>query len=62
MIGIFFLYFWVVSPKVDEMFGFGKDSKETFDYGKWIKDFGKTTYEAPGKIYNKIRDKMKEGQ
>ena len=62
MIGIFFLYFWVVSPKVDAIFGTDKKDKETFDYGQWVKDFGKTTYQAPGKIYNKVRDKMKEGK
>lgn len=60
MIGVFFLYFWVVSPKIDDLLG--KDGKETFDYGQWVKDFGKTAYEAPGKIYNKVRDKMKEGK
>lgn len=62
MIGIWFLYFWVISPRVDSMLGSGKDGKETFDYGQWIKDFGKTTYQAPGKIYNKVQDKLKEGK
>ena len=62
MIGVFFLYFWVVSPKVDAMLGTDKENKEQFDYGQWIKDFGKTAYNAPGQIYTKIRDKMKEGK
>lgn len=62
MIGVFFLYFWVISPKVDAVFGTDKKDKETFDYGKWVKDFGVTAYHAPGKIYNKIRDKIKEGK
>ena len=62
MIGIFFLYFWVISPKIDAILGSGKNDKEQFDYGQWVKDFGKTTYEAPGKIFNKVRDKIKEGK
>lgn len=61
MIGIWFLYFWVVSPKVDEMLNMNKEGKEKFDYGQWVKDFGKTAYNAPGKIFNAVRDKMKEG-
>ena len=62
MIGVFFLYFWVVSPKIDAMFGLGKDDKEQFDYGQWVKDFGKTAYNAPGQIYTKVRDKIKEAK
>ena len=61
MIGVWFLYFWVVSPKVDEMLNMNKEGKEKFDYGQWVKDFGKTAYETPGKIFNAVRDKMKEG-
>ena len=59
MIGIFFIYFWVVSPKVDDLLT-DKDSKDTlkFDYGDWLKDFGKTAYNAPGKIYKKIKDNL----
>jgi len=61
MIGIWFLYFWVVSPKVDAIFNINKESKETFNYGDWVKDFGKTVYNAPTKIFNAVRDKMKKG-
>ena len=61
MIGMFFLYFWVISPKVDALLGSGKDAKEQFDYGQWLKDVGKTTYEAPAKIYSFISDKLEEG-
>ena len=57
MIGVALLYLWVVSPKVDKMIG-GAD-KETFDYGTWVKDFGKTIYGAPAKIYNAVKDKLK---
>lgn len=61
MIGVWFLYFWVVSPRVDELLKMNKEGKEKFDYGKWVKDFGKTVYDAPAKIFNSVRDKMKEG-
>ena len=61
MIGVSFFYFWIVSPKVDELLNASKEDKNKFDYGQWLKDFGKTTYNAPGKIVNAIRDKMKEG-
>ncbi|MBR6010356.1 MAG: hypothetical protein IKP35_02985 [Alphaproteobacteria bacterium] len=53
MIGIFFLYFWVVSPKIDNLIG--KLPDEKFDYGGWVKDAGKTAYNMPGKIYDSIR-------
>lgn len=58
MLGVFFLYFWIISPKVDKMLG--ADSKESFDYGTWVKNFGKTAYEAPVKIYTAVRDKLKK--
>ena len=38
-----------------------KEGKEEFDYGQWIKDVGKTVYDAPGKIFNALRDKEKDG-
>jgi hypothetical protein len=60
MIGVFFLYFWVISPKIDALIG-GKDDKEMFDYGGWVKNFGKTAFDAPVKIFTKVRDKLKEG-
>lgn len=60
MIGVFFLYFWVVSPKVDAMLGTGKVDNETFDYGSRIKELGKTAYNAPVKYYTKIHDNLKE--
>lgn len=60
MIGVFILYFWVVSPKIDELLG--SEGKESFDYGQWVKDFGKTAYNAPVKIYNQVREKMKEAK
>lgn len=53
MIGIFLLYFWIVSPRIDTMFG--KEEKETFDYGKWLKDIGTMAYDAPMKLYTTFR-------
>ncbi len=60
MLGVFILYFWIVSPQIDKLIG--STSKEPFDYGQWIKDFGKTVYNAPVNIYTKVRDKIKEGK
>nr|MBQ0090945.1 hypothetical protein [Candidatus Enterousia merdequi] len=60
MFGVFFLYFWVIEPKINALIG--SESKESFDYGKWVKDFGKTAYNAPVNIFMKVRDKMKEGK
>ncbi|HOY47255.1 MAG TPA: hypothetical protein PLZ05_01470 [Alphaproteobacteria bacterium] len=58
MIGIFLLYFYVVSPKIDELLGGGseesKDKKEKFDYGGWLKDMGKTIWGAPTKVAEQI--------
>lgn len=60
MIGVWFLYFWVVSPKVDTLLNASKEGKEKFNYGDWLKEFGTTVYNAPGKIVNTVRDKMKD--
>ena len=57
MIGVFFLYFWILSPKIDSLIG--GDSKESIDYGTWVKDTGKVIYHAPGKIVTWVKDKMK---
>ncbi len=57
MIGIAILYFWIVSPKIDAMLG--GNSKEEFDFGGWLKDFGKLIYSAPEKIYTGIKSKLK---
>lgn len=61
MIGIFFLYFWVISPEIDKLLNASKDTKETFDYGQWVKDVGKAAYEAPGKIYLKTKELLDKG-
>lgn len=48
MIGMFLLYFWIISPKIDELFG--KDSAEEFDFGKWTKELGQSVWKIPNKI------------
>lgn len=58
MFGVFFLYFWIVSPQIDKLLG--AEGKESFDYGQWVKDFGKTAYNAPVTIYEKVREKMEK--
>ena len=59
MIAICFLYFWVVSPKVDKLLG-SDDSKLKFEYGNWLKDTGKVLFNAPYKIYKGIKDNMEK--
>lgn len=61
MIGVAFLYFWVVSPKIDNLLS-AKDGKETFDYGQWVKDAGKTVYNAPEKIYTGVKKIIEKGK
>jgi len=57
MMGIAFLYFWIISPKIDALIG--SPASESVNYGTWIKDFGKAVYNAPLNIYKQIRDKLK---
>ncbi|MBR1380334.1 MAG: hypothetical protein IJ560_01980 [Alphaproteobacteria bacterium] len=52
MIGIFVLYFYAVSPRVDKILNVG--GKEQFDFGAWVKDFGKTAWSLPNKIFGGI--------
>jgi hypothetical protein len=54
MIGIFLLYFYAVSPKIDALLGTDEADKD-FDFGGWIKDFGKSIYQAPTKIAEQIQ-------
>ncbi len=60
MIGVAFLYFWIISPKIDGLLG--KDGKETFDYGQWVKDFGKASVNAPHTVYTKVKEIMDKGK
>lgn len=60
MIGIAFLYFWIISPQIDKLISETKD--DNFNFGQWTKDFGKTVYAAPGKIFTSIKDALKKGK
>lgn len=62
MICIFFLYLWIVSPKIDKLLNMDKEKKETFDYAEWVKNVGKTTFNAPVNTYMKIRDTVNKGK
>jgi hypothetical protein len=44
----FLLYFYIISPKVDKIFG--KDPKEEFDFGGEIKKLGKLAWNLPIKL------------
>lgn len=61
MLGVIFLYFWVISPKIDILLNTSKDKAETFDYGGTLKKIGKTAYDAPSKIYFKVKDILDNG-
>jgi hypothetical protein len=56
MIGLFLLYYYAVSPRIDALFG--KDSKEEFDYGGWLKDMGKRGFNIPKNIGEKFTKNM----
>jgi hypothetical protein len=56
MAAIFFLYYYAISPKIDKMLG--KDGKELFDYGQWMKDFGTTVWKIPASITEKVTSKL----
>ncbi len=52
MFGIFFIYFYIVKPKIDGILG--KDSKEQFDFGGWTKELGKKIWHAPRQIFDYV--------
>lgn len=52
MFGIFFIYFYIVKPKIDGILG--KDSKEQFDFGGWTKELGKKIWQAPRQIFDYV--------
>lgn len=60
MIGVAFLYFWIISPKIDELLG--TNGKEPFDYGQWVKDFGKTAVNAPYNVYSQVKNVINKGK
>ena len=53
MIGLFALYYWVVSPKIDKLLTPTK-GKEDFDFGGNIKQLGKNIWNIPVQITEKI--------
>lgn len=56
VIGIFFLYYYAVSPKIDKLLG-GGDGKE-FDFGTWVKDLGKKIWDTPQQLVSGIAKKL----
>lgn len=56
VIGLFFLYFYIVSPKIDKLLA-GKGS-EDFDYGTWIKNIGKTAWAKPQEWLSGLAKKL----
>ena len=49
---LFFLYYYIISPKIDKMFI--APTKEIFDYGAWLKDLGVKAFRLPGQLTEKI--------
>lgn len=56
VIGIFFLYFYIVSPKIDKVLGGG--GSEEFDYGNWVKNLGKKAWQAPQEWISGVAQKL----
>jgi hypothetical protein len=56
MFGIFLLYYYAVSPKIDALLSLkkngidGSGSGEEFDYGGWVKDLGKRIWNVPNQV------------
>ena len=57
MIGLFALYYWVVSPKIDSLLSSTSDEK-LFDFGGNIKKLGKNIWNTPVTITEKVTDAM----
>ena len=49
---LFFLYYYAISPKIDNLLG--KEGAEMFDYGTWIKDLGTQVWRLPVYVTEKI--------
>ncbi|MBR2286179.1 MAG: hypothetical protein IJ866_01850 [Alphaproteobacteria bacterium] len=54
MIGLFALYYWVISPKIDTLLASTKDGDDTFDFGTNIKQLGKNIWNIPVQLTEKI--------
>lgn len=57
MIGLFVLYYYVVSPKIDEILGATKPDT-SFDFGGQIKLLGQKIWSAPRQIFDAISRAM----
>lgn len=58
MLGVALLYLWIISPQINKLIG--NSAKEDFNYGSWVKSFGKMVYHAPAKIFDTISGNMKK--
>ena len=56
MIGIFALYYWVVSPEIDKLITSGKDTE--FDFGGNIKKLGTNIWNLPRNITEKVTEAL----
>ena len=52
MIGLFALYYWVISPEIDKIFK--PAAKSDFDFGGNIKQLGKNIWNIPVQITEKV--------
>ncbi len=52
MFGLFVLYYYAVSPKVDKLLT--APGKEQFDFGGWMKDIGKKAWKFPVEMFEKV--------
>ena len=59
MIGLFALYYWVISPKIDKILT-PTDGGESFDFGGNIKQLGKNIWNTPVQITEKITESGKK--
>ena len=56
MIGIFALYYWVISPEIDKVFK--PAGKSDFDFGGNIKQLGKNIWNLPVQITEKVTSSL----
>ena len=58
MICFYFLYTWIVSPKIDELLG--KDDKEIFNFDDFSKKGYKSLLNAPERAFNAVKNIWKK--
>ena len=56
MIGLFWLYYYVVDKKVDGILGGG--GSDSFDFGAWAKDLGKRIWRIPQQLTDSLTKAM----